>query len=36
MTDSNTAETHHVSGHRIHPPFPAGLAQATFGLGCFD
>ena len=35
MTDSNTAETHHVSGHRIHPPFPAGLAQATFGLGCF-
>ena len=35
MTDSNAAETHHVSGHRIRPPFPAGLAQATFGLGCF-
>ncbi|HSV67678.1 MAG TPA: peptide-methionine (S)-S-oxide reductase MsrA [Mycobacteriales bacterium] len=29
------SETHHVSGHRIMPPFPAGLATAVFGLGCF-
>ncbi|MGH7390561.1 MAG: peptide-methionine (S)-S-oxide reductase MsrA [Candidatus Rokuibacteriota bacterium] len=26
---------HHVSGHRIVPPFPDGLEQAVFGLGCF-
>ena len=26
---------HHVSGHRIVPPFPAGLREALFGLGCF-
>jgi len=24
-----------VSGDRIMPPFPAGLEQAVFGLGCF-
>ena len=24
-----------VNGHRIVPPFPAGLRQALFGLGCF-
>jgi peptide-methionine (S)-S-oxide reductase len=28
-------ETHHVNGHRIVPPFPAGLHTAVFGLGCF-
>jgi peptide-methionine (S)-S-oxide reductase len=28
-------EVHFVSGNRIVPPFPAGLAQAMFGLGCF-
>jgi peptide-methionine (S)-S-oxide reductase len=27
--------THQVSGHRIVPPFPAGLATAVFGMGCF-
>jgi peptide-methionine (S)-S-oxide reductase len=26
---------HHVNGHRIVPPFPAGLREAVFGLGCF-
>jgi peptide-methionine (S)-S-oxide reductase len=26
---------HFVSGHRIQPPFPAGLEKAMFGLGCF-
>src|SRR6266542_1303148 len=28
-------ETHFVNGHRLVPPFPAGLAQAMFGMGCF-
>jgi peptide-methionine (S)-S-oxide reductase len=28
-------ETHFVSGHRIVPPFPAGMRAAVFGLGCF-
>ncbi len=28
-------ESHHVNGHRIVPPFPAGLEQAIFALGCF-
>lgn len=26
---------HHVNGHPLKAPFPAGLAQAVFGLGCF-
>lgn len=26
---------HHVNGHPLQPPFPAGLRQALFGLGCF-
>src|SRR5215510_12020842 len=28
-------ETHFVNGNRIVPPFPEGLQQAVFGLGCF-
>jgi peptide-methionine (S)-S-oxide reductase len=28
-------ETHFVNGHRIVPPFPAGLREAAFGMGCF-
>jgi peptide-methionine (S)-S-oxide reductase len=28
-------ETHFVNGHRIVPPFAAGLREAMFGLGCF-
>lgn len=28
-------EAHFVSGARIVPPFPAGLREAIFGLGCF-
>jgi peptide-methionine (S)-S-oxide reductase len=28
-------EKHFVNGHRIAPPFPAGLREAVFGLGCF-
>ena len=27
--------THAVLGHPIQPPFPDGLEQAVFGLGCF-
>ena len=28
-------ETHVVTGNRIVPPFPEGLATAVFALGCF-
>src|SRR6187551_2245005 len=28
-------ETHFVNGHRIVPPFPGGLEQALFAMGCF-
>jgi peptide-methionine (S)-S-oxide reductase len=28
-------ERHFVNGHRLEAPFPAGLAQAMFGMGCF-
>jgi peptide-methionine (S)-S-oxide reductase len=27
--------THYVNGRRIVPPFPVGLREAVFGLGCF-
>ena len=27
--------SHEVNGHPLKPPFPAGLEQAVFGLGCF-
>ncbi|MGH6950324.1 MAG: peptide-methionine (S)-S-oxide reductase MsrA, partial [Vitreimonas sp.] len=30
-----TAAVHFVSGHAPKPPFPAGLEEAVFGLGCF-
>jgi peptide-methionine (S)-S-oxide reductase len=28
-------DEHFVNGHRLTPPFPAGLETAVFGLGCF-
>lgn len=28
-------ERHHVNGHPLKPPFPAGMQEAVFGLGCF-
>jgi peptide-methionine (S)-S-oxide reductase len=28
-------ERHFVNGHPLQPPFPAGLQQALFGMGCF-
>jgi peptide-methionine (S)-S-oxide reductase len=34
-TPLKVPETHFVNGHRITPPFPAGLKEAVFGLGCF-
>jgi len=34
-TPLSVPETHFVNGHRIVPPFPVGLREALFGLGCF-
>jgi peptide-methionine (S)-S-oxide reductase len=31
----DVSDTHFVNANRITPPFPAGLQQAIFGLGCF-
>ncbi|HEY0634272.1 MAG TPA: peptide-methionine (S)-S-oxide reductase MsrA [Gammaproteobacteria bacterium] len=28
-------ERHFVNGHPLSPPWPAGLLQALFGMGCF-
>ncbi len=28
-------ESHEVTGGRLSPPFPEGLQQAVFGMGCF-
>jgi peptide-methionine (S)-S-oxide reductase len=28
-------EAHFINGNRIVAPFPAGMEQAVFGLGCF-
>lgn len=28
-------EKHHVLGTRLEPPYPAGMQQAMFALGCF-
>ncbi|MCK1357328.1 peptide-methionine (S)-S-oxide reductase MsrA [Bradyrhizobium sp. 199] len=30
-----TATSHFVNGSKLKPPYPAGLEQAVFGLGCF-
>jgi peptide-methionine (S)-S-oxide reductase len=30
-----TATRHFVNGHPLQPPYPQGLQQAVFGLGCF-
>jgi peptide-methionine (S)-S-oxide reductase len=29
------SERHFVNGNRLSPPFPEGLQQALFGMGCF-
>jgi peptide-methionine (S)-S-oxide reductase len=28
-------EAHYVNGHRLRPPFPAGMQTAVFAMGCF-
>jgi peptide-methionine (S)-S-oxide reductase len=34
-TAMQVPEKHFVNGNRLTPPFPAGLQQAVFGMGCF-
>ena len=34
-TPLEVPSTHFVNGRRIKAPFPAGLEEAVFGLGCF-
>ncbi len=34
-TPLRVPETHYVNGRRMVPPFPAGLHEAIFALGCF-
>ncbi len=34
-TPMHTAQTHAVSGRPLKGPYPEGLAQAVFALGCF-
>jgi peptide-methionine (S)-S-oxide reductase len=34
-TPLSVPPTHFVNGHRMMPPFPAGLREAVFGMGCF-
>jgi len=34
-TPVRVPESHYVNGHRLQPPYPAGLELAMFGMGCF-
>src|SRR5260370_21357118 len=34
-TPISTAVSHFVNGRQLQPPYPQGLEQAVFGLGCF-
>ncbi len=34
-TPISTATRHFVNGHNLLPPYPEGLEQAVFALGCF-
>src|SRR5579863_2601875 len=34
-TPMKVREVHFVNGHRTVPPFPAGMREAIFALGCF-
>lgn len=34
-TPMKVREVHFVNGHRIVPPFPDGMREAIFALGCF-
>ena len=31
----DVADRHFINGNRLAPPFPAGMEQAVFGMGCF-
>ncbi len=31
----DSGQSHAVNGNPLHPPFPAHLQQAVFGMGCF-
>jgi peptide-methionine (S)-S-oxide reductase len=35
LTPIAVPDEHFVNGNRLKPPFPAGLEQAIFGMGCF-
>lgn len=35
VTPMPVPKGHVLSGHPLQPPFPAGLQQAVFGMGCF-
>ncbi|HSP31640.1 MAG TPA: peptide-methionine (S)-S-oxide reductase MsrA [Halomonas sp.] len=30
-----TSDVHTISGHSLHPPFPAGHEEIVLGMGCF-
>ncbi len=34
-TTISSPHTHYVNGNNMQPPFPDGMEQAMFGLGCF-
>ncbi|MGB6605343.1 MAG: peptide-methionine (S)-S-oxide reductase MsrA [Steroidobacteraceae bacterium] len=34
-TPLRVPDVHFVNGHRITAPFPAGMQEAVFGMGCF-
>jgi peptide-methionine (S)-S-oxide reductase len=34
-TPMSVPETHFVNGHPLRPPFPAGMEQVQFAMGCF-
>lgn len=34
-TPMSVPAKHYVNGNPLQPPFPAGMEQAVFGLGCF-
>ncbi len=34
-TPLQVSDSHFVNGHRTVPPFPPGMREALFGLGCF-
>ena len=34
-TPMSVPDSHYVNGHPLKPPFPGGMQQAMFGMGCF-